>query len=327
MQICKKLAVVLFLGAALVLAGVGPALADNGKQAVAAEVNGKPIYKAELDKRVDLLLRQINEQVDRAPTEEELKELRTHVLDDMIEYEMLLSESLKQKIEVSEAEINAEYERVKSSYVNEAGFAATLKQLGISETEFKQTLKNNLAITKLVDKEVVDKTKVTDEEAKAFYNDNPAIFEQSERVHARHILKLVEPNAGAVEKDKKRKELEEVQRALKNGSDFSELALKYSDDPSKVNGGDLGYFTRGRMVKPFEDAAFALKPGEISGIVETQFGYHIIKVEDRQPARKIAYEEIKDELMQNLAMRKRQDAISKYIEDLYKKAKITKSEV
>jgi peptidyl-prolyl cis-trans isomerase C len=111
-----------------------------------------------------------------------------------------------------------------------------------------------------------------------------------EQVHARHILVKVDPKADATQKAAARKKIEDIQKQLKNGEDFSELAKKASDCPSNAKGGDVGYFGRGQMVKPFEDAAFSLKPGEVSGIVETEFGLHLIKVMDKKPEKIMDYQ-------------------------------------
>lgn len=306
-----------------VCVGAAPLWADDkAKPVVVAEVNGVSIYKADVDKRMDILMRQIAAQTSEMPSEADLKEIRSRIMNDLIEYKMLLNEGEKQGLAANDAEVKEELAKIKANFPDEAGFATALNQSGVTEAEFYQTIKDTLIIQKLLEVKVADKIKVSDQEIKAFYEGNPNLFEQEERVHARHILKMVEPNASAIERDKKKKELEEVLRALKSGSDFSDLAMKYSDDPSKITGGDLGYFTRGRMVKPFEDAAFALKPGEVSGIVETQFGYHIIKLEDRQPARTIPYEEIKSVISENISMQKRQDAAGEYIDGLYKNSQI-----
>lgn len=323
MTISKKIAGLLVLSLVLVCFCVNPLLAANGKTVI-AEVNGAKVYKEEFDKQFDMFVRQITAQANTQPTAEELQEMRKVVLDDLIEYKMLLAESAKQGIKVDKSEIDAEINNLKQNFVNENGFAAALKQANMTEAEFTDRIKDGIAIQKLIEKQVADQVRVTDAETKAFYDANPAFFEQDERVHARHILIRVEPNASAIEKDKAKKKLEEVLLALKNGGDFADLAIKYSEDPSKVMGGDLGYFTKGRMVKPFEEAAFKLKPGEVSGIIETQFGYHLIKVEDHQQPRTIPYEEIKDLIADNLTMQKKQEAAGKYIESLYQKAKITR---
>lgn len=324
MQTSKRLLSIMVLSLTMIVISVGGLWAAD--KVVVAEVNGSYIYKDELDKRVNLLLEQIMMQTNNRPTDEQLQEIREGILDDLIEYRMLLDESAKQGIKVTQQEVDVQLTEVKQTFVNEAGFVAALGEAGVTEKEFTQTLKDSLTIQKLLESKVADRVKVTDAEVKTFYDENPRFFQQSESVRASHILIQVEPNATTIEKDKKKKEIEEVLQALKNGADFGEMAMKYSADPSKVMGGDLGYFTKGRMVKPFEDAAFALKPGELSGIVETQFGYHIIQMVDYQPARIIPFDdEIKKTIADNLSLQKQQEAAGKYIEDLYKKTKITKT--
>ena len=108
----------------------------------------------------------------------------------------------------------------------------------------------------------------------------------------------------------------------RDGKDFSELAKKDSECPSKTKGGDLGYFRRGQMVKPFEDVAFSLKPGEVSGVVETDFGFHIIKVTDKKPATTVSYEEVKDRIIATLKSDKLEKETDLYLEPLKKRAKI-----
>ncbi|MCJ7617041.1 MAG: peptidylprolyl isomerase, partial [Desulfobacterales bacterium] len=108
------------------------------------------------------------------------------------------------------------------------------------------------------------------------------------------------------------------------GEDFAALAKEFSEGPSKNNGGDLGYFQRGQMVKSFEDVAFALKTEAVSDIVETQFGYHIIKVVDKKPEKTIAYENVKEDIAQQLKQEKTQEEVKIYIQKLREKSKIEK---
>jgi peptidyl-prolyl cis-trans isomerase C len=113
-----------------------------------------------------------------------------------------------------------------------------------------------------------------------------------------------------------------IRRRLLKGEDFVTLAREFSEGPSKVKGGDLGYFGRGQMVKPFEDAAFALKIGELSDVVETRFGYHLIKVTGKNPETTIAYVDIKVRLQQYLKDEKVQQEVTVYVEELKTKAKV-----
>ena len=150
----------------------------------------------------------------------------------------------------------------------------------------------------------------------AFYKENIDQFKQPEKVRASHILVAVQQGESDSSKAEKRLKAAKILGELKNGANFEELAKRYSDCPSKSKGGDLGYFERGRMVKEFEDAAFALKPGELSGIVETRFGYHIIKVTDRKPARTIPLTEAEADVRSYLTGEKKKQAVEDYISKL-----------
>ena len=140
------------------------------------------------------------------------------------------------------------------------------------------------------------KVKIDDQEIVGFYEDNLEMFKKEEQVRARHILFRLSPDASREEeKEVKDKALSVLEKA-RSGSDFAELAKKYSEGPTKENGGDLGYFSKGSMVKPFEDAVFKMKKGEISDLVRTRFGYHIIKVEDVRKERTKDLEEVRGQI-------------------------------
>lgn len=138
---------------------------------------------------------------------------------------------------------------------------------------------------------------VTDEEVKRFYDANEKGFLAPEQVRARHILIRVPSDASGEEKKKAREKIEGVWGRIKKGEDFARVAAELSEDTnSQMNGGDLGYFTKGQMAKPFEEAAFSLKAGQVSGVVETEFGYHLIKVEDHPEARMVTFDAVKEEI-------------------------------
>jgi len=134
---------------------------------------------------------------------------------------------------------------------------------------------------------------------KNYYVENNEKYKEKETVRARHILSKVEQDYSIEQRLEKRKKLEELLSII-DLNNFSDLAMLHSDDGSKANGGDLNYFTRGQMVKPFEDVAFSLRIGEISNIVETEFGYHIILLDDKKPERIISFEEVKTDIAKNI---------------------------
>lgn len=150
----------------------------------------------------------------------------------------------------------------------------------------------------------MDKVKVEDAEIKSYYNSNPDEFFVEKKVKARHILFKVDKEADPeLVKSQHKKALEVLEKA-RSGQDFAELAKKYSEGPTSEKGGDLGEFTKDQMVKPFSDAAFSLKPGEISEPVLTDFGWHLIKVEDVTEERTKPFEEVKEEIANKLKMKK-----------------------
>jgi peptidyl-prolyl cis-trans isomerase C len=128
-------------------------------------------------------------------------------------------------------------------------------------------------------------------------------------VRASHILIKADPQADESQKAAARKKIKEIQNKLSKGEDFTALAREYSEGPSGTKGGDLGYFSRGQMVKPFEDAAFTSAPGQVSDIVETRLGYHLIKVTEKKPETIVAYADIKDQLQEYLKQKKGSRAI------------------
>jgi peptidyl-prolyl cis-trans isomerase C len=160
-----------------------------------------------------------------------------------------------------------------------------------------------------------EKDEVTEEEAKRYYDEHKEEFFMNESIRVRHIVvRTLE-------------EAKEIKKRLEQGEDFVELAKRYSISPSGKWGGDLGYIQRGQVGKEFEKAAFSLKrPGEISDIVKTTFGYHIIRLEDRKPPRQLSFEEVRDKIIQKLKEQKKQKALEDYLKKVKKQYKIVINE-
>jgi len=286
-----------------------------------AVVNGKIIPKSDFDRKMVIVNEQFS-QTGKTPSSAELSEIKKNVLESLINIELLYQESKKDGIQVDDKILNERYENWKKQIPNQEALNEFLKKLNLSETGIKDEFKRELAVQQFIEKKFGQKALVSDQESKAFYDSNPNFFKIPERVRVSHILIKVDPKADAAQKAAARKKIEDIQKQLKNGKDFSELAKKDSECPSNTKGGDLGYLMRGQVVKPFEDVAFSLKPGEVSGIVETEFGFHIIKVTDKKPATTLAYEQVKDRLAVNLKKDKVDKEIPLYLEKLKKDAKI-----
>ena len=178
-----------------------------------------------------------------------------------------------------------------------------------------------MAINKMMEAEVANATAATDADAKDFYDKNPDKFKQPESVRASHILLMTQDKDDATKKAARAK-IDELLKRAKAGEDFAALAKANSQDGSASQGGDLGFFARGRMVPEFDQVAFALKPGEISDVVTTQFGYHIIKLTEKKEAAPIPLEQVKPQVLEFLTNQKKQQRVDGFIEDAKKRAKI-----
>lgn len=246
------------------------------------------------------------------------------MLDQMIDIEAVCEQAKKDGLTPSEKEVDKAFEELKKNIDDDKEYKNKLKDLGINDTYLKSQQEQDLIIQKY--KENFDKNlKISDKEMKTYYDEHKADYYKDE-VKASHILiSTVDDNGKELSESKKKeakKKAEEVLKKAKSDQEFSELAKEYSDDTvSAAQGGDLGYFTKGKMVKEFEDAAFNLKPGEISDIVESEYGYHIIKVYDKVD-KQLSFDEVKDEIKTILTENKYIESI----EEISKKAKVKKNE-
>lgn len=286
-----------------------------------AVVNGSAIPRAEFDRQLEGAQRRIM-MMRGARGGSDVSDLKKKTLDGLIERELLYQASQEKGIVVDEVEINKRLGTMKTRFPGQAEFDNALSQMALTEEMVKDQLRQGLAVEGLVEEQIVKNVTISDEEIKAYYDDNPDSFKKPEQVQASHILIKFPPEADDAQKAEVRKEIEQIQEKLQNGEDFAALAKEFSKCPSSAKGGDLGSFGRGQMVKPFEDAAFTLEPGKTSDVVETRFGYHLIKVADRQPESTVPFEEVKEGLIRFLKQTKIQEGISEYVGELRKTAKI-----
>jgi len=302
-----------------------PALAEEQKPADAkvAEVNGVVISREQFDKELEIHLERVSRQ-GRQLADDQLTALKKDILEGLIEREILFQECQKTGIKIQDQAVDEQLAAIKKRFPSEAEYNSALSQMKLTEADVKAQVARGLAIRELIDQQITGKIEITDEESKAFYDRNLQLFKQPEQVKASHILIKVDAAATDAQKSEARNKIDAVRQKLKDGGDFAELAKEYSEGPSNSRGGDLGYFKRGQMVKPFEDAVFAMQPDEVSDIVETRFGYHIIKVYDKKPEQTLAYADVKDQLSQRLKQEKIEKEATKYIDQLKKDAKIEK---
>jgi len=196
--------------------------------------------------------------------------------------------------------------------------AEYLEKTGMTETEMRE----QMTVRKMVMAAADQVAKPTDEEIQAFYEENKEGFTQGETVTASHILVKVDPDESGDAKEAKRARIAKLRQQLLDGADFAEVAKANSDCPSASAGGDLGSFGRGQMVAPFEDAAFAQPVGSVGDIVETQFGFHLIKVTAHDKAQTLDLNEVKPRISDILYAQKQQEVVMAYLEGLREQADV-----
>lgn len=231
-----------------------------------AKVDNTTIYKADL---YDFMVKQSGVQA----------------LDMLIINEITEQEVAKKKITVAEEEINKEMQELYDLYGGEAAVLVELERNGLTMEDLKKDVLVNLKLKKLL----AERIEIPEEEMLAYFEENKDLFAQEEKVKASHIL------VDSLDK------ANEVKDKLDAGGNFTELVNEYSiDDGTKATGGDLGYFTRGQMAQAFEEVAFAMEVGDISDPISTEYGFHIILLEDKMAAQEAVYENSKEEIKDQL---------------------------
>jgi peptidyl-prolyl cis-trans isomerase C len=249
-------------------------------------------------------------------------EILRGALDQLITYTLLSQESKNRGIKIDEKEIEEKMGQLRAQFPTQEAFDKALKERGMTLDSLRHDARVDLSVNKLMETEVSTVPGPSDADAKGFYDKNPNNFQEQESVRASHILIRVDEKADAATKQKARAEIESVLKQVKAGGDFAKLAQEHSQDGSAAQGGDLNYFLKGQMVPAFDKVAFELKPGQVSDIVTTQFGYHIIKVTDHKQGRTVPYEEAQGKIKEFLTGQKKQEHADAFIEGLKKKSKI-----
>jgi parvulin-like peptidyl-prolyl isomerase len=333
----------LMLALILMMFGLAPMIASadekpvNGKDDVAlpdvvAKVNGVEIKSDSIKFQLSSAMRKGQ----RTFSPAEKKEIVSGLVDKEIVRELVHQEGKTTKVEVDSESVEKEFQGVMKPYKNKEEFKKALKARGLTEDDLRSSIKVDLTAKKLIDEQVRGKIKITDDDVKSYYESNQKKFFRPEAYRAHHIFISIFPpemikttpinelKAKKEELDKEaKKKIDGILAEIKSGGDFTELAKKYSHDSgSAKNGGDLDFIYKGVFDPAFDEAISKMKVGEVSDVVNTPYGYHIIKLGETKPAEQATYAEMEESIQKHLFMEQAKKKVEKYLQGLRKKAKI-----
>jgi len=268
---------------------------DAAKGEKIAKIGDKIIYKSDLDAQIDKYMSQIPA---GQMSEEERAKIRQQSFDQLKENEitkaiLLANATDEEKAKGSDEKVNEYLTQIRSNFPDSQSFAQRLEQNGTTLEKLKTDIRDQMVIEPIMARITADVDSMPPDSLKAYYDAHQDQFQAQEQYRASHILIKTDTTDTDATRETKKKKLAGILAEVRKGKDFAALAKAHSDCPSGKNGGDLQFFSLGQMVKPFEDAVVALKINEISDVVETQFGYHIIKLTDHKTASTMPFDEVK----------------------------------
>jgi|TARA_Y100000310_G_scaffold213472_1_gene214419 peptidyl-prolyl cis-trans isomerase SurA len=295
-----------------------PALAETVDRIV-ARVNSEIVTQSAVEERSMALSQQLNQGLQNAlPTGDALMQ---QALDNIIEEKLKIQEAKKLGLEVDEENVTMALDDIKEkNSFSDSDFEALLERDGSSLENYKAIIRDQILASRVTQMELGRRAKVTDRQIKRYYNRNRKNYWEAPKVRARHILFIIDKKTP--KEDIRLKEIKalKILRRVRAGEDFVQLAKKHSEDVSAHLGGDIGTIERGKMVKEFENAVFRLKAGEVSEIVRTPYGLHIIKCDEVFPGKTKNFDEVREEIRARLFLEKQNKTYKDWIGDLREKA-------
>ena len=292
------------------------------EQKVKVKVNGQNITEEAVQFEMERLVRFYTENgIPEDQIKAELPELVKRATEQAVGTRLLMDEASKRSVDISEDEIEAELNKVVEQVGGVDAFKAALAQQKIDEASFREQLKQGRRVDKLIQEAIKSVCDPTEDEHKKHYGEHKDDFNKSERVLAQHIL--ISPD-GTEESSKAqaREKIVEIRERVAGGKKFSDEAAAHSMCPSGKEGGSLGWFGRGMMVPEFDNAVFSMNVGDVSDVVETQFGFHLICKTDQEEASEASYEDSRDKILEMLRHSKRGEAMTAFVDTLKAAAKI-----
>ena len=293
-----------------------------------AKVNGFEVNKQAVGFELDRLVRfYISHGMTMQEIKDNLPKLQEKALDQAIGARLLLERSQQLDIAVSAADIDAEVAKVVEQVGGEENFRKALAAQNITDEAFRKELEKGARVNKLVEQACTGVEEPTEQEVTDFYEAHKSEYVSEPKVLCQHILVKVEDNSTSDEKSAAFEKILAIKDRIAAGGNFAEEAQKHSDCPSGREGGSLGWFGPGMMVPEFDKVAFEMKKGEVSGVVTTQFGYHIIYKADERPGGQQTLVDVHDQIKDYLRHGARGKAVDAFVAELREKAEIEFLEV
>ncbi len=279
---------------------------------VVAKVNGDDIGRSEFETTIH----NVESRAGRPVPPEQRDQVYRGVLEDLIALRLLKQEVARRQLTASDAELAEALKGMRQQFPTEAAFKQALTAQKMTLEQLREETRAQVLVSKMLQQEVGSQIAVKPTEISGFYEKNPDKFQQPEAVRASHVLVTVPEGAAPAARAAARAKAEDVLKQARAGADFAKLARTYSDDASKGRGGDLGFFPKGQMVPAFEAAAFALAPNQVSDIVESPFGFHVIKVIEKRPAQSVPFSEAAPRIEQYLRQEQQQAKTKAFVDQL-----------
>lgn len=294
-------------------ANAAPTLSPD---ATAATFNGKTIKVAEVDAEIQRKPQFAALQAYSGGDQKILNRIRAAAVNGIINRQLLLTAAKSSGV-IDEKEIQSSVEKIVSQYGGKDKLGPLLTNIHTNYENFTSEVADDFRINSFIDKDIAKSLKVSDEDVKKAFDTAPTKYAGKEAITVSHILIKVAPDASAQDDKAAKDKVEEIYaKATAPGGDFAALAKQFSQDGSAPKGGELGLIERGRTVPAFENAAFALKPGEISKPVRSEFGYHLIKVSDKKAAEQPNFAKAKPLIEQELTQKKKAELVEKRLVEL-----------
>jgi peptidyl-prolyl cis-trans isomerase C len=293
-----------------------------GTDLVVIRISGEPITESQVVAEISEFSRK--KQLPADNPQERNVNLFKGALENITIKALLKNEALRQNLAADKEKVEQQWQQILKGFSSQADFQKALSTQNLTEAQLRNSIEESMKIQLLLEQTAKGVPLATDADVQKFYDENPKNFSRQEQVHAAHILLLVDKNSTPEQKAEKKKKLEDIRAEIESKSiTFADAAVKYSQDSGNAKkGGDLGFFTRGQMVKPFEEAAFGAEPESLSQVVETEFGYHLIRVIEKKPAGTIPLAEAKTDIKRFLDQTSLRKAAQQYVNDLKAKATI-----